>query len=314
MNAANCTLPQSTGLKETLATDPKYSEAYQTLVLRVENLSASELRQQYHHEYESWKNRKGTAKNQKIPWFPVMDSFQGFLLVLGQIPHKKWTLDRIDPTGGYLPENLRWASKGTQSQNRTNAVHLKFNGENLTINQAVDRFGKNYDSIRMGIKRHGMSYLSTLHPVQKSVDEIFHELHLWEYPVNCGAVADLYPRRREKWMQKPRFFVELVAFELKVRRDKLKSNPSSKTKLDSEADIAALTPLLEETQAYLDGINKRLYLRYCSTKVVTGAHYAAPVPDWDKDYYETLVSDGLPWVTHPKEVDPVFNLFPRFGK
>jgi hypothetical protein len=310
----NSTLPQSTGLKKILATEPKYSEAYQTLVLRVENPSAGELRKEYPHEYNSWKNRKGFAKNHKVPWFTGMNSFPGFLLVNGHIPHEKWTLDRIDPTGGYLPENLRWASKATQSQNRTNAVYLNINGESLTTNQAAKIFDKSYDCVRMGIKRHGSAYLSTLQPVQESVNEILHEVDQWDYPVNCGAVADLYPRRREKWMRKPRFFVELVAFELKVRRDKLKSNPSSETKLEADADIAALTPLLEETQAYIDGINKRLYLRYCATKVVTGAHYAAPVPDWDKDYYEGLVSDGCPWATYPKEVDPVFNLFPRFGK
>jgi hypothetical protein len=114
-------------------------------------------------------------------------------------------------------------------------------------------------------------------------------------------------------MRKPRFFVELVAFEIKARQDFLKSsNPSVGGKQEAEADIVALTPLLNETQAYIDGINRRLYLRQCEEKSPNSnaCIQAPPAPDWDPDYYDTLNSDGChcPWATYPKNIDPVIRI------
>ena len=57
-----------------------------------------------------------------------MNGFPDFLVIVGPIPKESWTLDRVDPEGHYVPENIRWASKHVQSQNRTNAVEIELNG------------------------------------------------------------------------------------------------------------------------------------------------------------------------------------------
>lgn len=46
------------------------------------------------------------------------DDFQNFLADMGERP-EGMTLDRIDPRGGYAPENCRWADSKTQRANIT---------------------------------------------------------------------------------------------------------------------------------------------------------------------------------------------------
>lgn len=45
------------------------------------------------------------------------ENFAHFVEDMGERP-PGYTLDRIDPFGNYSPENCRWASKLTQSQNK----------------------------------------------------------------------------------------------------------------------------------------------------------------------------------------------------
>lgn len=317
MKVMNSTLPKSTGLKNYLATDQQYAKAYENLVLHVVNLTAGELSKHYAKEYVSWRNRKKYANDNNIPWEEAMNDFSGFLVINGQIPHEEWTLDRINPTGAYLPENLRWASKATQSQNRTNASSVKVNGETLTYNELSLRTGKSYDSIRMGIKRNASSYLSTLLFKPQNNEDIWSEARQWTFPNHSRyALEGLYRRRKDQRMLKPRFFVELVAFELKVRQDILNAYIFVEDKEEAEADISQLSPLLKETQKFIDDINKRLYLRYSKIQSIefNGVNHPAPAasPDCPPDYYECVGEST--WVTYPKQVDPVFHLFPGFGK
>lgn len=80
-------------------------------------------------EYRSWDamHRRCSAGNVKLrsSYFErgiaVCDAwkeFEPFLAAMGKIPHKGWTLDRIDNDKGYFPENCRWADCKVQSANR----------------------------------------------------------------------------------------------------------------------------------------------------------------------------------------------------
>ena len=99
----------------------------------------------------------------------------------------------------------------------------------------------------------------------------------------------------------------------------MKSNESAEVKAEVEADIAALTPLLNETQAYIDDINERLYKMRCELQapkllfVSANSQDLLQPSDLDPDYYLKPNTGDVPWATYPKEVDPVFCLFPGFG-
>lgn len=58
--------------------------------------------------------------------------FSNFLADMGQRPTGK-SLDRIDSSKGYFPENCRWATKREQSQNRPGFVNIvTYDGKSMT--------------------------------------------------------------------------------------------------------------------------------------------------------------------------------------
>ena len=53
------------------------------------------------------------------------------------------SLDRIDNTKGYYPENCRWVSMLEQQNNRTNNVYFQFNGKSMTLPNWAKELGIN---------------------------------------------------------------------------------------------------------------------------------------------------------------------------
>jgi hypothetical protein len=43
------------------------------------------------------------------------------------------TLDRIDNSGPYSPENCRWATPSEQTRNRRNTIFVEYQGAKLTL-------------------------------------------------------------------------------------------------------------------------------------------------------------------------------------
>ena len=260
---------KSTGLTILLATDPSYAQTYDDCVRSSVNLSATALRKSYPKEYSSWHNRKSWAKSNGVHWHKGMDTFQGFLETNGPIPHKNWTLDRIDPQGAYTPENLRWADKETQSQNRTNASSIELNGNTFTVNELSAKTGKSPDAIRMGINRNPTSYISKLvfKPiVDDSYNGIRFDIEQWQWPENADHqhlntmyhLPFLSGHHRLREMEKPRFFVELVAHEMSVRDFIKEHDIDEANRIEAQKDLALLRPMLVETQNFIDAINQRI--------------------------------------------------------
>lgn len=76
--------------------------------------------------YKLWASIKHRLKHQRAyadvemyePWVNDFTAFELFIESLGPKPTAEHTLDRINPTGDYVPVNLRWADKAMQSMNR----------------------------------------------------------------------------------------------------------------------------------------------------------------------------------------------------
>ena len=63
------------------------------------------------------------------------------------------TLDRIDPTGNYTPDNCRWADYITQANNKRNSKHYLYNGESLSAKQLSRKYCVSEERIRGRIKK-----------------------------------------------------------------------------------------------------------------------------------------------------------------
>lgn len=63
------------------------------------------------------------------------------------------TIDRIDNTKGYSPDNCRWADMKAQSNNRTNCIMFTHNGKTQTVKQWCNELGLNVGTVYSRIDR-----------------------------------------------------------------------------------------------------------------------------------------------------------------
>lgn len=66
-------------------------------------------------------------------------------------PSGKCTLDRIDSSGGYCPENCRWADMSVQNSNQRSNKQIEYNGETHNMKQWADILGINYSTFKLWI-------------------------------------------------------------------------------------------------------------------------------------------------------------------
>lgn len=115
-------------------------------------------------EYHTWEGIKARCHNPSSHAFRrygargvfVCDrwrnSYDAFFADMGQRPDG-YTLDRIDSSGPYSPENCRWASMRTQQRNRGNNLHVTVYGLTLTLAEWVEILGWNYTTVHERIRR-----------------------------------------------------------------------------------------------------------------------------------------------------------------
>jgi len=88
--------------------------------------------------YIIWGNLKFRNKRKKYAGVTVCKrwtSFENFLKDMGEPPTALHTLDRIDNSKGYSPDNCRWATMKEQQNNRTNNRIISAFGKSQTLQQ-----------------------------------------------------------------------------------------------------------------------------------------------------------------------------------
>lgn len=95
-------------------------------------------------EYKCWSKLKERCRNPNAKDYPryggrgiaVCDrwnSFENFSLDMGKRPSSRHSIDRIDNSLGYYPDNCRWATSLEQGQNKRNNINLTIHGETKTV-------------------------------------------------------------------------------------------------------------------------------------------------------------------------------------
>lgn len=82
------------------------------------------------------------------------NDFQNFYKDMGPRPGGT-SIDRIDSSKGYFPENCRWATASVQRLNRRPGITVEINGEVLTLQNIAARTGLTYGAIH---RRYNKGY------------------------------------------------------------------------------------------------------------------------------------------------------------
>ena len=82
------------------------------------------------------------------PWF----SFDVFLKEIPPCPDESLTLDRIDNSKGYIPGNLKWATRTEQANNKRNNKLLHYRGRTQSLAEWCREMDRNYMTVKTRLR------------------------------------------------------------------------------------------------------------------------------------------------------------------
>jgi hypothetical protein len=121
-----------------------------------ETLSKMELRRHYSREANCHRNMLSRRKTQGAVVSPLFEDFRSFLKIVGPMPAKGTTLDRIDNADPeYAPGKVRWADKRTQNSNKGDSLlfHYSRTGDTYTTSRLAKLQNVSAAAIRKRFER-----------------------------------------------------------------------------------------------------------------------------------------------------------------
>jgi hypothetical protein len=118
----------------------------------------------YTSEYVIWigmKNRCLNPKNKDYLRYGAKgitvckiwaDSFEQFYKDMGSKP-EGFSIERIDNTKGYFPENCKWADRSTQQRNKSNSLWIEWKGQVKHIMEVAQELGISKGAAHLRYKR-----------------------------------------------------------------------------------------------------------------------------------------------------------------
>jgi hypothetical protein len=100
-----------------------------------------------HRQYRDYGGRGVTVCDR---W----QTFSNFAEDMGDRPDGL-SLDRVDNSKGYGPENCQWATRQEQNSNRRNCILVDCDGERVTLKEACRRRGLSYRPVVKRIQDRG---------------------------------------------------------------------------------------------------------------------------------------------------------------
>lgn len=81
-------------------------------------------------------------------------TFEGFYADMGSGYIEGMTIERVDYTKGYSPENCKWITKAEQALNKSNLFMVEYNAEKIPLVVLCNRLGLNFKTVKARITRY----------------------------------------------------------------------------------------------------------------------------------------------------------------
>lgn len=167
-------------------------------------------------EYRIWKAMKSrcySPSNKNMGYYQSdnikvcnrwKNSYENFIEDMGKIPSDDYSIERIDYTKDYCPENCKWILKTEQSKNRRNSKVYTYNGKTMILKDWSRVLDINYYTLikriskgipfEDAIKKDLYDRLVEIDGIQKTVSE-------WCVHFNLN-IGDVFSRIHRGWNKK----------------------------------------------------------------------------------------------------------------
>lgn len=81
-------------------------------------------------------------------WMDKDNGFINFLTDMGERPSTEYSIERLDNSGNYEPENCKWATATEQTRNRKITIKLTYNGKTQTLMEWAQEVNIRYSTLR----------------------------------------------------------------------------------------------------------------------------------------------------------------------
>jgi hypothetical protein len=110
-------------------------------------------------EYRVWGSMKQRCHDSRSPGYRLYgargihvcerwrNSFPNFIADMGLRPSPDHSIDRIDNSKGYEPENCRWATRQEQAHNRRTTRYVTVDGVTLNLTDMAKRLGVSVQAV-----------------------------------------------------------------------------------------------------------------------------------------------------------------------
>jgi hypothetical protein len=86
------------------------------------------------------------------------EHFENFLADMGERPSPQHTIERLENSIGYQPNNCVWATRRDQAINRRSVINVTHQGKTQCLKDWSRELGINYLTLYTRIKRKGLSF------------------------------------------------------------------------------------------------------------------------------------------------------------
>ena len=122
-------------------------------------------------EYRTWRGMLARCRDKDYPGYGAdgievcarwefgengMHGFECFFADMGTKPSHHHSIERKNSSGGYEPDNCRWAIAKEQARNRRTSRYVTVRGMTMTVAEAAERYGVNYGTLQYRLNQMGL--------------------------------------------------------------------------------------------------------------------------------------------------------------